>query len=991
MTRGNSGIGAFFARVSSAVALVAVVGGGLWVLLNWGRLDALESVDWRNIWSRPDDGRLLLGLLTAVGWLAWALVVGTVFCEAVAALSRGRWQPRVPGAGWLRPAVAGLVMTLLGLSAVTSLMSHHPLGSVAADGDGQHGAGVGGTTLVSESLPSAPSAVNAATAPYVVQPGDDLWSLAEQFAGGGENWRVIAAANDTVVLDPGVELAPGTMLMVPQAGPSATLLRAEAPMNPDGAAAGADADTDADTDANVTVQRGDTLWALSESHLGDGLLWPEIYDANRSTIADPGLIYPGQTLVLPGVAGPGDVGDVPEGAGVGAGGAGGVGGASGEAEPTPGVAPGSSDDTTGADVSLMFGEAAQIGAGAGAATATAVPATAAGDAGEVTAPDADAADAVDAAQSPQSRIAALLGSIGVGLAAALVVGLGASRVMQLRERGVGRSLPRLTPDMQYFETALDKRARGLLGHPEDADDDDDEAMWIRPILPRRQLDDDRVAEAGAFAVTPNEKVPNLRLLDDDFGCAPVSGEVCLGVRGDGDDVTFDLLDAGLVQIVGPESQVGGLMAAMAGQVLALPAEERPEVMLAASGLGWLASLLDCPLMPAEVAESLVSHRLSAPGVATEQLVVFTDGYMPTVEVGCGVTIVSSWCIDRRPDARAAVEIDDSDEARLWLNGAVGKAFQAQLVSAPARRTLIELVDAVTSMDFPAAPWWAPDDAASSGGDVYLPMDAASEFETPIDTGRLDTSPDVFALDDALAHPVLRLFGPVELTGARGVAPSQAAKQCLEYCGWLLHHPGQTSTTMAKSLLVAEATRRSNMSRLRLWLGCDDAGEPYLPDAYSGLIMLHKGVTSDWDRMNALVGRINQASEHSLIDALRLVRGAPLADAAPGQWRWAEEWRCDMVSLARDIAAVLCDRALGRGDIELARWAVSRGLLAAPDDVVLETLQVRVEKLAGNHGEVERLATNLTQQASRAGFDLPSRTAQVLQEALEGAPRARAAA
>ena len=968
MTRENSGFGGFLARVGSAIALLAVVVGGLWVLLNWGRLGALLSVDWRDIWTRPDDGRLLLGVLTVVGWLAWVLVVGTVFCESVASLSRGRWRPRMPGAGWLRPMVGALVVTVFGLSAVTSLMGHQSLGAAVG------GAASVGQARVSADGPvaSLAASVQGATVPYVVQPGDDLWSLAEQFAGGGENWRVIAAANDTVVLDPGVELTPGTMLMVPQAA-SAALLRADAPSNVAGDA------------ATVTVRPGDSLWGLSESNLGDGQRWPEIYDANRTVITDPRLIYPGETLVLPGSDASADDSAKADGAGS---------SVTDDAEAVPSASvPDSSDGPSVADdhLALVFSEAAQIGAGAGAATATAAVAPQTTAAAPAPVGEGDDA-AVEAPRSPESMIASLLGSIGVGLASALVVGLGASRLMQLRERGVGRQLPRLTPGMQEFETALDRRARNLLGGVGDDDDDsddNDDAMWIRPIAPRRELASDvlsRPAPSGPSGGV--HQPPILRLLDDDDAAPPVRGTVNLGVGSDDAEVTFDLVDAGLVQILGPQSQVAGMMAAMAGQVLALPAEERPEVMLAASSLGWLAGLLDCPLMSSDIAESLVSHRLSAGGVAVEQLVVFTDGYMPTVGEGCGITIVSSWSFDRRPDAEAAIEIDDVDSAKLWLNGSAGKVFQAQLVSAPARRTLVELVDAVTSLDFPAAPWWTPEDAAApSGDDAWLPVDSASEFETPIDTGRLDSSPDVFALDDALAHPVLRLFGPVELTGARGVVPSQAAKQCLEYCGWLLRNPGQTSTTMAKSLLVAEATRRSNMSRLRLWLGCDDAGEPYLPDAYSGRIVLHDGVTSDWQRMNALVGAVNQASEHSLIDALRLVRGAPLADAAPGQWRWAEEWRCDMVSLARDIAAVLCEKAIARGDVELARWAVMRGLLAASGDVVLQTLRVRVEKLAGNLGEVQRLAANLTQQASRSGFDLPSRTASVLQEALEGAPRA----
>lgn len=50
----------------------------------------------------------------------------------------------------------------------------------------------------------------------------------------------------------------------------------------------------------VTVVEGDTLWDLSATHLGDPTRWPEIYELNKDVIgADPGLIHPGQTFVLP--------------------------------------------------------------------------------------------------------------------------------------------------------------------------------------------------------------------------------------------------------------------------------------------------------------------------------------------------------------------------------------------------------------------------------------------------------------------------------------------------------------------------------------------------------------------------------------------------------------------------------------------------------------------------------------------------------------------
>jgi uncharacterized YkwD family protein len=45
-----------------------------------------------------------------------------------------------------------------------------------------------------------------------------------------------------------------------------------------------------------TVQPGDSLWKIAQKYK---IGWPEIWQANRSKIADPDLIYPGQVLTIP--------------------------------------------------------------------------------------------------------------------------------------------------------------------------------------------------------------------------------------------------------------------------------------------------------------------------------------------------------------------------------------------------------------------------------------------------------------------------------------------------------------------------------------------------------------------------------------------------------------------------------------------------------------------------------------------------------------------
>ncbi len=51
--------------------------------------------------------------------------------------------------------------------------------------------------------------------------------------------------------------------------------------------------------ALITVQPGNTLWHISRQRYGAGERYVVIYNANRSQIRDPDLIYPGQVFTLP--------------------------------------------------------------------------------------------------------------------------------------------------------------------------------------------------------------------------------------------------------------------------------------------------------------------------------------------------------------------------------------------------------------------------------------------------------------------------------------------------------------------------------------------------------------------------------------------------------------------------------------------------------------------------------------------------------------------
>jgi nucleoid-associated protein YgaU len=56
----------------------------------------------------------------------------------------------------------------------------------------------------------------------------------------------------------------------------------------------------ADVERTYTVVAGDTLSKIAKREYGDPSKWQRIYEANKDTIKNPDLIYPGQTFRIPG-------------------------------------------------------------------------------------------------------------------------------------------------------------------------------------------------------------------------------------------------------------------------------------------------------------------------------------------------------------------------------------------------------------------------------------------------------------------------------------------------------------------------------------------------------------------------------------------------------------------------------------------------------------------------------------------------------------------
>ncbi|HBX81606.1 MAG TPA: hypothetical protein DEG88_03660 [Propionibacteriaceae bacterium] len=959
-----------------------------YALLRWGAgIESLTPTQWL-----VDPGSALRLLLTLGGWVAWVAFVACVIAEMLALLTHGRLRARFLPSG---RAIAGAL--LLSVAALASLR-----GASAPPPPQGPALVVVQTAMVEarEDAPETPAAVAGST--HVVAPGDDLWTLAEAHLGDGARWREIATLNKAVAQDPLKALHAGTKLAIP-----------------------------AVSDRTVVVAPGDSLSKLALRHLGAANRWPEIHRLNRDRIKNPDYIQVGWVLRLPTETSP-SRSDNP----------------SAEAEPdvsvaTPEtaarVAPAAATSTVLIPAGTPERAAAPPAAVAPTRNASAVatspttgatseptssstpratptptpiPSVASASIGPTAAApapeDGDESSAASANLPAVDPTLALIGGLGSTAAGAVLIGLGLRREVRLNARPVGRRFVTPSPTNQRFETALGVRGASAAG---DGFENACRAIAAHcqrrgvapPVLRTATITAARIefrwAGESSDPPAPFERIADGWQVDPRMLYPPAHphphpypATVTLGNDSQGQQTLVDLEALGSLSVSSDNPELAlDVFSALALELSNHPWAGELEVVLVGADPAFLmvaarepVRAVADPATGVDLVEATIAERLASlePGdtvtalrcdpdrAAAWQPVVFcflealgsTERQRLTQALdgpAAGVVVLQlgddspSWRVDERETPRGKLDV-------------LGLRLSAQAIPAHARIAISSLFTVADAGEQTPAPWW---------------------FETPEGTTPLRVSTP--ALPDADVHPFLRLLGPVELRGARGEEPDRSRRQCEEALGWLLEHPKRTATSMCAGLMLAEPTRRSNMSRLRTWLGKDPDGELYLPDAYSGRITLHPGVSSDWQRLQTLVSPgVNRLDDPALIQALEMIGGAPLADAAPGQWHWAEAMRTDMAATLRDVGAVLTRHALHNGDVDLARWAASRALIASPDDEELIRWRIRTEQRAGNAAEVERLVQRVTRHARNLGVDLDDETVDLCQAAMEGRRRSR---
>jgi LysM repeat protein len=1017
------------ARALGLVASVTIV---LLLVAAPAALIAIGAAPWdvdlarvARLLGAPDDGRLAMGVVAVIAWLAWVVLAVSLATEILARL-RGVRAPHLAGLTVPQEAAGRLVavasLLFVAVPAVTPLLALPPAHGVTQTSAHTEAATVAQVVAPTTQPPSPAPATTPLAGPdvdtvdYTVKRGDTLWRIAEQRLGDGLRFRELVDLNRDVLGGRPDFILPGTVLHLPK---------------------GVD-DPGPVEDETYVVQPGDTLPEVAQAELGDPMRYPDIFDASRDTLqangqrlTDPDLILPGWRLSIPGEQAT-DRPAVDEE----------------DEQPEEQKTPPSTQETAPEPTPS-------------APTAEATP--------EVQAPTQvdDPADS-DADEAVPGWILPGLTGAGVVLAGSLWLALRARRRTQLRYRRPGHLIAPPPPELRDVEKTAHTNGAPVAGAIESLDRllrclaaDLEQGGEPLPELITAELANATVTlrlSAPADLPAPwegagAEWVVHLNDKTEDVDqVPPYPMLVTIGQSADGHLWLANLQALGTVALTGDADRAQSLGRHIAAELVLNPWSSLVDVDLL--GLGeelasldalrlhlhapddtafltrfgeelqaaantsqaetFHALLTDASRGPSEVQLKVVAARIRNAGAALVAvngrdlpdavvLRLQSDGTVPAEALGVELmaaglaTEEASACaaiVDltrKTAEAPAPIEGEPEDERRAVADrlGVLREELTKPRGEGPAgEESLLPL----------SGPVYA-DAAATTVEEIQeiAPVatpEARRRFEQA--DQRLDTDVAAWFNPDC-PLPKLTVLGTV---GARthGDPRVVASRKPLavELLAYLVLHPhGVTSDQIAADIVLSKNRVRVDLTAVRAWLGNNPRiGRPHLPpsnqtraaQAHGGWLYQVDDVLVDADLFRRLRARGQARGSAGISDlqtALRLVSGQPFSDLRPGGWGWLLEGdRVDeqLTCAIADVAHILATHGLAEDDVPTAREAVETGRLAAPYDEVLRLDLVAVT-VAECHPEVAKrmLIDDVCNRADddRGPVDLPDRTAELI--------------
>ncbi|MBS2545368.1 LysM peptidoglycan-binding domain-containing protein [Catenulispora sp. NL8] len=943
--------------LASLIALAAMLVGYPIAMLAATRVlaPALPSLSHPgDLFHRTDSDMLVLVML-AVGWLAWALFTLTVIIQIPATI-RGIRAPRLPALGSMQRTAAVL------LTAIAAIL---PAAGSAMAADSSSGLPIthspGSQVVASAPARPAPATTSsiehesrqgqsraAATRSYTVQDRDTLWSIAEHELGDGARWRDIAQENRGRTMPGGAVFSPrepihaGWVLLLPEhQGPT-----------PHSAADNGLQHTasHASPEARHEVVPGDTLSSIAERDYGDPTLWPVIFDANKGAAQNgghfdnPNLIYPGDDLTIPHAVVPTRE-DRPS--------------------PAPPTTPVTASSATG---SPRFEEPIPSSSPAAPTMGSTRMETSISSSSLA---NGTASVALSVDRSDQAMIEIGISAIS---AAAFLALLAERRRLQQVARRVGQRIAMPPPHLAAVEHRLhaaadpagreflDRVLRSLAHHSATTGrlipeanaallrSDGVELRLTQPCPP--------IAPFSAVSETawwcPRSKADLLPRAVARKQPHPYPALVTIGTTDDGDGVLVDLEHYGVLEIGGDRAQSADVIRSLGVELpwseyvavtsadLELsehltpnPVHVDPDTVLPAFEQ-WTSSVSGV-LPDGSGSEPLRTARIDQthPDATTSQVVLATADWttpqaVDRLNAGIGR--------DPRPGAAAVVAVGDDVPAgthRVTID-AEGKALLPDLNLAVTMQRvnegqygqLLGIMGTTAGQAVEDAEWHDCVVAFAEGASQQMRLN------------KLEARP---VATTGAVRPSVHLFGTVNVVDTAPIVDPRH----LEMAAYIRLNPGADIRTMSADMVATVPSVGTGLAQLRNLLGNDADGSAFLPLTPDGRLTFTGRMGCDWTAFeeHRRAGRFSEA--------LILVRGEPFADAWSGRFGWAEPLRQSMVSTVIDVAHVLAESYLAARDYEAARAAVSRGLVGVPfSELLYRDLMLIVTAEAGRDSNDE---------------------------------------
>ena len=972
----------FAASVAALVGVGVVVPIGLIAVSRsrFGSANPLAGADppWR--WSSRDVGDALSGPLAddtvidgiirlslCVVWLALAVIIVTTIVEVVHAIRHhGLSLPDVRGVGWAqsiaRFIAVGLLAVLPMMTPATSLAS--TLGARAVPTASLDDAIVAPVAMSTAHDPDvrspAPAPSQSPGSVHVVVPGESIYSIAIDLA-GGDSGRVLEIANAIIDANLGEGMPGGQRFTNPAYIEVGWTLRLPVEVTPSVSVAAPPPMIESADTSGYTVEPGDTLWDIADEQLGDPAAWPEIWERNAGddmgggrTFDDPNLILPGWELELtevePAATERADAQPEAQVAPI--------------AEPPPEAEIAPSVDEPTAEAPLPpTPTTTTISATSTTSTTDVAPADPSG--GPAADPPSDSPGAPSPIRLEHAALlaAGVLALVGVRRRHRLRAAMPRHRVPEPRDDVVRTERRLRTIDagerVLRADVACRAAARSLI-------DTGSQIGWVE-VSPAGDLDLRLTAPAALAPPWTGDgqswrlgaEVP-IEILGED---ARQVGQPCvafvqLGVTSAGNDLLVDLEACGVLAVVAPADRADEVVAAVAAalasslfaEVAHLVAVSLPETALLNHRSAHRTRSADAAL---ELACSLVGTTAMNERSSFELRSLRTGGevWEPAVVLLGSGDDGADVCDDGGlPAAGHGVAVVVADEFQHVTSAPTRLAARPNGWAFEAFGTSIEITPVgVNEEDLSAI-----NELLIDADRLLEPADPVAELEWAEERVSGPVTPEF----EPRAHEiVVGLLGGVTVRARSGEAGSFERSKTVELIAWLTTHRDRATRTGARTALwdldVRDATFANVVSEARRALARlvpPPNGEEWVARTLTEQLPVHDLVVSDAelveDRLvHARVQPPSQAIE-TLRPAVELVRDMPFAGTSY-LWPDAEGITSNLVLLAITATAEFAAHALSLGDTDAVFWATGKGLRVLPGHEELIALRMQAHARAGD--------------------------------------------